>query len=210
MTRDYRGSAKQRPSRPGRSGGGTLLGIFIGLILGLGIAAGVFYYISRSPSPFQAAGEAGRGQIPRADGATAPSPAKSDKPRFDFYKILPGTDDAKTNTGERKSGETRISESKPTDVSKAAELKPPKSAEGRAPEQVYLQVASFANANDAENEKARLALLGFEAVIQTVTLADKGQRHRVRVGPYASVEEMNRYKVELAKRGVDATVIRNP
>jgi hypothetical protein len=32
----------------------------------------------------------------------------------------------------------------------------------------------------------------------------------VRLGPYASVDEMNQVKAELLKRGVSTAVIRNP
>lgn len=207
MTRDYRAKHNPQHRRPARTGGGTILGIFIGLVLGLGIAAAVFYYISRTPSPFQNA----TGQAKNAangNGPAAPPAAAADKPRFDFYKILPGAEDAKGGTErkppEPKSAETKAAETK---AAKPAEGKP---AESKGGEQYFLQVGSYANAGDAENEKAKLALLGFEASIQAATLPDKGARHRVRLGPYASAEEMNRNKAELGKRGVEAAVIKNP
>jgi len=235
MTRDYRASKAAREHGRARSGGGTILGIFIGLILGLGIAAGVFYYVSRSPSPFhsQPAAAAKNGASPGQNGAPAGTSA-GDKPRFDFYKILPGTEDK--SGGERKQTEPKGGEGKAPDANKAPEGKAPdaskaadaktqkaaepkvaegksaegKPAEGKPAEQFFLQIGSYANAADAENEKARLALLGYEAFVQTATLADKGQRFRVRVGPFGSSEEMNRNKAELSKRGVEANVIRNP
>ncbi len=215
MGRDHRAKRTRREQGRRRSGGGTILGIFIGLILGLGIAAAVFYYISRSPNPFQ-----GQSAVaPKNDTATlpaAPGPAANappDKPRFDFYKILPGAED-KTG-GERKPVSGKAAEAAKPPESKAgkpaeARVAESRSGDAKPADQFFLQVGSFANAADAENEKARLALLGFEAVIQVATLADKGQRHRVRLGPYASVEEMNRSKIELSKRGVEATVIKNP
>ncbi|MBI3146924.1 MAG: SPOR domain-containing protein [Betaproteobacteria bacterium] len=211
MTRDYRGKTRQRKATPGRSGGGTLLGVFIGLILGLGIAAGVFYYISRSPSPFQAApASAPKNGPARPDAGGPAANAGAEKPRFDFYKILPGADEARSPSGERRSSETKPAETKVADPDKPTEGKLPKPALAKPGEQFFLQVGSFANPADAENEKARLALLGFEASIQTATLVDKGQRHRVRLGPFNSAEEMNRNKAELARRGVEATVIKNP
>src|SRR2546428_12608236 len=91
-----------RPSRtPLRSRsagrGGTLLGVFIGLVLGLAIAAAVAYFLGRSglTTPLAAPGggkeplRSGKPDLGAAGQAT-------EKPRFDFYKILPGGEDAKT------------------------------------------------------------------------------------------------------------------
>jgi cell division protein FtsN len=71
-----------------------------------------------------------------------------------------------------------------------------------------LQAGAFQNAADADNLKARLALLGFEATIETSTMADKGTLHRVRVGPYTSVEELNRTRDTLKQNGVQTTLIK--
>jgi cell division protein FtsN len=214
MSRDYRPqrAVRQAPRRNAR--GGTLLGIFIGLVLGLGIAAAVFYYISRSPSPFQNHAANGGKDTPRLEGAPGkPGNGPADKPRFDFYKILPGTEEPKATTTEPKPAPAN--EAKPAEAKPAEAKSPPPETAAKTPpaktgEQVYLQAGSFTNPADAENERARLALLGFEAGIQKVTLADKSVRHRVRLGPFSSVEEMNRNKAELARRGVEATVVKNP
>ena len=50
MTRDM----KPRKSQPAKkkSGGGTLIGMFIGLVLGVVAAAGVVWYMNKSPLPF--------------------------------------------------------------------------------------------------------------------------------------------------------------
>ena len=61
---------------------------------------------------------------------------------------------------------------------------------------------------DADNLRARLAMLGFEANVLEVEVPDKGTMHRVRVGPYAHAEEMNRARNQLSQNGVPATVVR--
>jgi cell division protein FtsN len=78
----------------------------------------------------------------------------------------------------------------------------------KAPERFWLQAGSFASESEAENLKARLALAGWEAAIQPVSLPDKGPRFRVRLGPYDNTDELNRIKSELAKRGFEAAVIK--
>src|SRR5690349_7032386 len=94
MSRDYKGS--DRPRGGGRRNGSSLLvGVLIGLVLGLGIALAVAWYINKMPNPFSP-----RPSTPaKADSKSPPAQSarvdekagkSEDKPRFDFYKILPG------------------------------------------------------------------------------------------------------------------------
>lgn len=187
MTKDYK-RAERRSST--RGGGHTLLvGILIGLVLGLGIALGVAWYINKVPSPFLA-------RIPPSAPADKPihGAVRSDdkaargtetKPRFDFYKILPGEEPA-------------------TDQ----QLKDAQRNSRAAKEAFFLQAGAFQSASDADGLKARLALIGVEATIQTTSVSDKGVWHRVRIGPYTSVEQLNQARETLKHNGVDTTLIR--
>jgi len=189
MSKDYK-----RPEPKSRGGGSSLLvGILIGLVLGLGIALGVAWYINKMPSPFlggrtpPAKTESAKGEkaaaLPKGEDKSKPEA----KPRFDFYKILPGEEPA-------------------TDQQlKDAQKKATATA---AKETFFLQAGAFPNAPDADNLKARLALLGIEATIQTTTVPEKGIWHRVRVGPYTSVEELNRTRDTLKQNGVETVLIK--
>jgi cell division protein FtsN len=195
-----------RPSRtPPRSSssgrGGTLLGVFIGLVLGLAIAAAVAYFLGRSglTTPLQAPGGA---KEPSRN--AKPDLGAAEKPRFDFYKILPGGEDAKTAPDRRaldKGGERGVD--KLPDAAKSAEPMP------RGGDRFWLQAGAFASAADAEDMKARLAMSGWEASIQTVPMPDRTQRYRVRLGPYDNTDELNRIKSELGGRGFEVAVIKN-
>ena len=190
MSKDYKASERKRGGGR-RSGSSLLAGILIGLVLGLGIALGVAWYITKTPNPFasRAPAPALKAEIPKA--APAPTAKVEDKtaktedakPRFDFYKILP--------EGE---GEKPAKDS-------------PKST-GAPKEAFFLQAGAFQNAPDADNLKARLALLGVEASIETSAVPDKGVWHRVRIGPYTSVEELNRTRDTLKQNGVQTTLIK--
>lgn len=188
MSKDYK-----RPEPKSRSSGSSLLiGILIGLVLGLGIALAVAWYINKMPSPFLSRppavkSEPAKGaQTPaRSEEKTAKAP--EGKPRFDFYKILPGTEEPATDQ------QLRDAQKKST---------------AAARETFFLQAGAFQGASDADNLKARLALLGIEATIQTTTLPDKGVWHRVRVGPYTSVEELNRTRDTLKQNGVETALIK--
>jgi cell division protein FtsN len=191
-----------------------VLGIFIGLVMGLALAAGVAYYLGRSglTVPLPSGGQAKEGaRGAKGDATAAATPA--DKPRFDFYKILPGADEPKA-PNERKTVEKleRPSEkaapvpaSLPVAVAKAPDKEPAK-----AVDRFWLQAGAFNGESEAENLKARLALAGWEAAVQSVPLPDKSVRYRVRLGPYDNTDELNRIKGELGKGGFDVAVIRNP
>ena len=201
-----RSSQASRQSRRAARGG-TLLGIFIGLVVGLAAAAGVAYYLGRSglTVPLPAGGQAKDGaRAGKGDAVAATAP---DKPRFDFYKILPGGEEAKAPPERRtlEKLERPAEKTVPTPVTKVAEKEPAK-----ALDRFWLQAGAFNGESDAENLKARLALAGWEAVVQTVPLPDKGVRYRVRLGPYDNTDELNRIKGELGKGGFDVAVIRNP
>jgi len=216
---------RARPSvgkRRSNDRGGTLLGVFIGLVLGLGLAAGVAYYVTKANSPYAAqAAKDVRDPVRDAGKTARTDPSAADKPRFDFYKILPGGEEPKVQV-ERKVAPDRtvVEQAKDQgrgtnkDQANDAERAPAKvaSAEPAAKavtgERFWLQAGSFATESDAENLKAQLALSGWEASVQQGTLPDKGVRYRVRLGPFDNTDELNRIKAGLGKKGIEAAVIK--
>jgi cell division protein FtsN len=180
--------ARREPLRGSRSRGSTLLGVFIGLLVGVLLSFGVVWYMNQAPLPFR--DKAMRTDRPGAEPETpAPLPGKpgdkvSEKPRFEFYKILPGSQDANP-------------------ANSAASGKP-EAGKIASAEPLYLQAGSFQSATDADNLKAKLALMGVDAGVQEVDLPEKGKMHRVRVGPLSSVDEMNRVRALLSQNGIQA------
>ncbi len=194
MSKDYKTSSRKAGS--GKSGSGSLLiGILIGLLLGLGVALAVAWYINKMPTPFlnrsapppRGAAEKGAVPLPPRAEEKADKAAES-KPRFDFYKILPGS-------------EEQVSEQQFKDSQQ-------KASTAKTSETFFLQAGAFQSAPDADNLKARLALLGMEASVQTTSLPDKGLWHRVRVGPYGTVEDLNRARDTLKQNGIETSLIR--
>ena len=51
MSRDMKPRKRSNTSRR-KSGGGTLIGLFVGLVIGVLVAAGVVWYIHKTPVPF--------------------------------------------------------------------------------------------------------------------------------------------------------------
>ncbi len=213
--RDYK--TRGGPAAPKKKhAGGTLVGIIIGLLLGLLLAVAVAFYLNKGPKPF--ADKTGRGDKAAAskgandtsdpnkplygkdaktgDGKGA-APAKDGEKRFSFYEILPGKEEI---VDPKKAVEAARTESKAdakTDESKPA-----------AKETYFLQAGAFGSAGDADNQKAKLALMGFEARVETVDVEGRGTMHRVRLGPYAKLDDINRVRATLTQNGVDASLIR--
>ena len=179
--------------------GGTLIGIVVGILVGVLISFGVVWYLNRTPLPFVE--KVTKQETPRENnngGKPAALPGKpGDKPidksktgehKFEFYDILEGKKQATPGAV-------------PAEKQEAV---PTADAGGG----IYLQVGAFQKKADADNLRARLAMLGFEAGVVAGEVPDKGTMHRVRVGPYGSPEEMNRARTQLSQNGVPATVVR--
>lgn len=200
MSRDLKKPRSRQPSTARKSSGGTLLGLFIGLVLGVVIAAGVVWYIYRTPTPITTTAQTSPSDKAAEQPVTpAPLPGKpgeavppaNDRPSFDFYKILPG------------GGEPGVQEA-PADT-RGSEAKPEK--DNALKEPAFLQVGSFQNSGDADNQKAKLAMNGIEASVQQVMLLDKVW-YRVRVGPFTRNDELTRMRGDLARMGFDAAIVR--
>ena len=193
MAKPSRSSNANHGASRGKSGGGFLLGMFVGLIVGLAVALGIAFYLNKTPIPFMTKKPA---PDKPADAAKVPeiagmpggkAPATPDKPKFDFYKILPGSEEP-------------VSEK---ELKAAAKGKP------EASKDVYfLQAGSFQNPADADNRKAQLAILGFEAAVEPVNLPDKGTWYRVRLGPYTKIEEINKMRSTMATNGIDVSLVK--
>ena len=196
-----------------REQGGTLAGIIVGLILGLLIAAGVAITITKTPLPFvdklskqsQPAGELGdpnktlpggarerREQLIDKDPAVQQAAPATVTPQVAPQVIPPAAPDR-----------ARDKEKNTPPVSPAADPAPDERFT------YYLQAGAFREPNDAEATKAKLALLGVAASIAE-RQSELGVLYRVRVGPFADVETMNRTRVRLSDNGVDVAVVRVP
>src|SRR5689334_18847893 len=161
MSFDY----KQIQAPRADTSGSFLIGLFFGFLLGLGVAAD-----QKAVEPAKSA---------KAD----------EKPRFDFYRILPGKEEP-------------VTERQLREAAKQA------GKQGAPKESYFLQVGSFPNPSDADNLKARLALMGMEANVEPANVAGKGVWYRVRLGPYTRVDEINRVRQQLTQNGMDVSLVR--
>lgn len=196
MSRDYKPASRQPAKK--KSGNPMLIGIIIGLFIGLAVSLAVALVVTRGSNPFTDRNASvedakpGAKDAKPADGAVATLDdglnKPLNKPRFDFYNILPGKEEPVTDQ----------------EFSQAAQ----RPAADKGKESYYLQVGSFPAEADADNLKAKLALIGIEAGIQTTTLPDKGVWHRVRVGPFSNVDDLNRIRNTLTQNNLQTTLVK--
>ena len=183
---------KTQAKRGGSSGGvPAWIWLLAGVLLGLGLSVFVLMREGQdgrpSPRPNPTAQAPRESEAPVAQRA---EPPKETKPKYDFYTVL----------AER---EVQIPDNELAERAKQESATP-----APAGERLQLQAGAFGDARDAEAVKARLALLGMVARVETGTANGKSV-HRVRLGPYASARELEAAKRQLEDNGIrDAIAVR--
>lgn len=200
MPRDYKHRTSSPRRRKRKSAPGWLW-LIAGLALGLLVA--FLYFLQQSPDTPQAKAPAPKqdtarqplgvpapGQEARDVKKTAPvAPPPPPKPRFDFYTILPGMEvvvPEQEITGKPREGVRQV----------------------EAPGTYLLQAGSFRTLQQADQLKAKLALLGLKSDIQTVTIDNRDTWHRVRVGPFEDLDALNTARARLKENDIDAILLR--
>lgn len=214
-----------------RQQGNTLVGIIIGLVIGLAIAVVVALVISKGATPFtDKSGKAGKSSEPTAGQISDPN-----KP---MYGNKDAAREASKDFAREQSQSAAPAPAPgaappaapaapvPAAPQPAPAAKPPADALQQVVDKIeasnkakaaaagdekyiyYLQAGAFREVADAENARAKLALLGFEASVSDYRSNDTGVLHRVRMGPYTQVEAMNKVRSKLSDNGIDVAVVR--
>lgn len=203
------GQASRRTGSGARSGSGRRMPVawgITGLAMGLMIALIVHLEHRRSESPDTMDRESG---APAASEETGPDDGGNDQPRFEFYRLLNEQEVEVADETDEDAPAPQGSEALP-------EADPPADPETEtqtpAPEadtkRYLLQAGSFREAADADSMKASLALLGIEARIQVVELPGGETWHRVRVGPFTSLEQVNGVRARMADQEIESILLR--
>jgi cell division protein FtsN len=181
MSRDY------KPKQNKTSGGNPFLsGFLIGFLVGVIATVALTMYIKGDASPFEDKKINAPNLKSLSQKSTNEDNADTSKSGddLDFYTILPETESTVT-----------VKEINDADITIKQES-------------YFLQVGSFKNESDADNLKAQLALQGFEAIVQTANIPDKGIWHRVRVGPLNNIDAINKTRNELTTNNFNADLIK--
>jgi cell division protein FtsN len=211
-----------------RQQGNTLTGLIIGLIVGLAIAVAVALAITKGATPFtEKSGKPGKLAEPTAGQVSDPNKplygskdaAREANKQFADKPKAPEADPlAKVIAGMKDPADLKAEGKAPVAPAPAADVPAPHElarvvtarADAAGDDKVvyFLQAGAFREVSDAENTRAKLALLGFEATISD-RASDAGVLHRVRIGPYRQVEAMNKARAKLIDSGIDVAIVRN-
>lgn len=214
------------PTRPAGQRGGFAVGLVVGLLLGLALALAAALYITKVPVPFvdrvpQRSAEqdrieaerlrqwdpnaplAGRtGARPALPAASAPEAAPLPDGALPpgiapAPPALPGLPPPVAQPGPRD----------PAAILSGAATPPPAAATGADPFLYFVQAGAYTRAEEAEQQRARLALMGLES---RITEREQSGRtvYRVRVGPYPTREDADAMQIRLQDGGMDSQIVR--
>lgn len=173
--------------RRARRGTATIWSIaLVAVALAAGVGAWVWWQplAGRATAPASASQKAPAGKQAKKP---RPAPTPSEDPdRFEFYDMLADQEVAVAGNGARAPGA------------------PPPPLRG--PGIYVVQAGSFPNFPEADAVKARLALLGIESQIQTISV-DGRTFHRVRIGPIEDPVALNRLRARLAANKLEYLVM---
>jgi len=201
--------------------GGTIIGFIFGLVVGLGVALGVAVYVTKVPVPFLNKGAMRTGDQDAAE-------AQKNK-NWDPNAPLAGKSPARVAAP---ASAASVSEAAPAPVAdarapasaaKAAASKPEgkpgadplgdlaaakAAAAGSVdPFDYFVQAGAFRTQSDADAQRAKLAMIGWEA---RVSEREQNGRavFRVRIGPFAKRDDAEQLKEKLAGAGVESALVR--
>jgi cell division protein FtsN len=119
------------------------------------------------------------------------------EPTFEFYTLLPEM-------------EVVVETPKRTQAPVVTLPTTPKTKIKQSTDKVsyLLQVGSFRKADDADAYKAKLAFLGIESKVQTVTIDNKDTWHRVQVGPILGRDKVDALQKQLQQNSIDSLLMR--
>jgi cell division protein FtsN len=158
----------------------------------------------------------------------------TEKPKFEFYTILPDMEVVVNDTPETPRSE--IKPPKVVDTTQQTSAIPPqatatpsplpkvtvdpaapvtdlsaKSSDATTPPpksaNYVLQLGSFQRGEDAERMKANLALLGMQASVERVAIGSQNW-HRVRIGPSKSIKELDEIRGQLKRNRINAVLVK--
>ncbi len=199
-----------------RQRGGFAMGLIVGLLIGLALALAVALYVTKVPVPFV-------NKVPQRTAEQDAAESEKNK-NWDPNAPLSG------KPGQRASGVVGASAPTAAPTPAAPVVAPPKAsapASARDPAAIlgerpaaavkptpaadpfsyFVQAGAFGRPEDAEQQRARLAIMGYEA---KVTEREQSGRtmYRVRIGPFQRKDDADAAKDKLAGVGVESALVR--
>lgn len=223
---------KSSASHPRHALGGTLIGFVAGLLVGLGAALAVAVYVTKVPVPFVDRGlsrdagadakeaERNKGWNPNAAATRtpgAPTPAAPATPDATTGAIVVPPADGKAlpapaagTTAPAATGARTADPLGDLAQQRAGQAAAPATAAaapGLDPFNYFVQAGAFRTPEDAETQRAKLAMMGIDA--QVSEREQNGRTvYRVRVGPFTQKALADLTQEQLNVNGVESALVR--
>ena len=209
--------------------GGTLLGLIIGVLLGLGAALAVAVYVTKVPIPFM-----NKSQPHSAENDAAETKKNKDwdpnaplagKKTVKPNAPSPETEGAVVVTPPVGAPATEIAVTAPSaptkaktsadplgDLAKAKiqgkpEAAPSGSGAGADLFSYFIQAGAFRTPEDAEQQRIKLSLAGFQAKVSEREQAGRTV-YRVRLGPFDKKDDADTIKAKLDANAIETALVR--
>lgn len=206
--------------------GGFFLGMIVGLLVGLALALGVALYIAKVPLPFI-------DKVPQRTAEQDAAEAEKNK-NWDPNNPLYGKNPAKPRPVQLEaaaSATSAASAAAPAEVAVPASaatgklaapaasatssrnpaailagegVPPPATTDGLS---YQVQAGAYGSQTEAEQQRAKLAILGLEANLQEREVNGRTM-FRVRLGPFAQREQAEEVRVKLQAAGIESALVR--
>ena len=217
----------------GHQRGGTMLGLVIGALVGLGAALAVAVYVTKVPVPFlnkspqhSAEGDAAEAQknkdwnpnaplagknpartAPAAAGSVTTAPLSSEPaapPVAAASTAKPAVVARPAVSADPLGDLAKARSAAKPDIKVAAPSLPTTSAD---PFSYFIQAGAFRTPEDAEQQRAKLTLLGFQAKVSEREQSGRTV-YRVRLGPFDKKDEADKAKEKLESNSVETALVR--
>lgn len=200
--------------------GGTIVGFILGLLVGLGVALGVAVYVTKLPVPFLNKGATRSSDQDNAEtqknknwDPNSPLYGKSGARPASAGAVGPaaGVAAAPASAATATPTPATVPEDPLGDLAKARSTAESAAAAAPAasvdPFDYYVQAGAFRTKQDADAQRAKLAMLGWEARLNE---REQGGRtvFRVRIGPFVKRIDAEQLKEKLDGAGVESALVR--
>ena len=204
--------------------GGTLLGVIIGGLLGLGAALAVAVYVTKVPIPFLKKNQSHSAENDAAEAKknkdwnpntplAGKNPARPSAVVPGSVGTAPPAENAAPAADAPSTAKAAVSNDPLGDLAKAKSApkpdKPDTAAAGAGadPFSYFIQAGAFRTPEDAEQQRAKLSLMGYQA---KVTEREQSGRtvYRVRLGPFDKKDDADKTKEKLESNAVETALVR--
>lgn len=199
-----------------RQRGGFVLGLVVGLLVGLALALGVALYVTKVPVPFV-------DKVPQRTAEQDAAEAERNK-RWDPNGPLAGKPPVRAEvppaSAPTASPPPTVPARDPAAILSGGAIAPPSTAAAPAPAaagsdvvasiepfRYFVQVGAYSRQEDAEQQRARLAMLGFAAQVSERAQAGRTV-YRVRLGPFDRKELADAAQERLKGNEIESALVR--